>query len=109
MSLRDYKLDIKSNKNTLSILVITVLSLMLWILVSFTCAFFTALLLTCVIWNIEARYPLTAGLVFICAASIILAFNQHRTGDLIASWGFFFFAAAVIIALIRLLLRPVEG
>ncbi|MBN2168536.1 MAG: hypothetical protein JW738_04775 [Actinobacteria bacterium] len=108
MGLRDYKIDIKSNRNILALLILVLISLMLWILVSFTCAFFAALLLACMIWNIEARYTLMAALSLICVSAVILAFNQYKTGELVATWGFFLFAVGVTLALARLLRRPVE-
>ena len=108
MGIRDYKLNIRENKNMLGLIALAIVFPILWVLASFTCAFFTTFLIACLIWRVEVKYPLYTALVLTCISSVIMAFKQYDAGDLIATWGFFFFAVGVTLAHLRLLRKPVE-
>lgn len=108
MSIRDYRLNIRINKNAFALILLAAVIPALWVLVSFTCAFFTAFLIACLAWGIEVKYPLYAAIALLCTSAVILAFKQIDAGNLVAAWGFFFFAVGVVLALLRLLKKPIE-
>ncbi|MBN2168546.1 MAG: hypothetical protein JW738_04825 [Actinobacteria bacterium] len=91
---------LKKHKNIAGTICIMVVFIVLWTLVSFTGAVFSALLLACLIWGVESRYPLIASLFLMLLCPLMMILGENGLSDLFATWALLLLIIGVFLKLV---------